>query len=93
MVTNLCESRQVNQRQVQNLGGEDLQIDGLAVDALVTAGDPGGLVLDLPFDIAKVIESTAGNVVEFGPFVPGSFCWVPVANAHRVFGFVVGDVD
>ena len=32
----------------------DLEVDGLASDALVVAGHSGGLILDLALDVAKV---------------------------------------
>jgi hypothetical protein len=90
---NLCKSWQVNQRQVQHIGREDLQADGLAADALVATSDPGRLVLDLALDIAKVGKPPVVNVVELGPFVTGSLKRVSVARMRRVVGIVGGNVD
>jgi hypothetical protein len=50
------------------VGGVDLEVDGLPVDALVGASNPGRLVLDLTLDVGKVCEFPVGDVVELGPF-------------------------
>jgi len=66
----------------------------LTVDALVVARDPGSLVFDLPLDIPEVVESSVGDVVKFGPFIAGGFCWVPVADARgSLFSLIFRDVD
>lgn len=52
--------------------GVYLEVDGLAVDALVATRNPGRLVLDLALDIAKVGEATARDVMELCPLrAPG----------------------
>lgn len=48
--------------------GVDLEVYGLASDALVVAGHSGGLILDLALDVAKVGVASVGDVVELGPF-------------------------
>lgn len=50
------------------MGGIDLEVDGLSVDALVRAGHTRGLVLDLTLDIREVCELPAGDVMELCPF-------------------------
>jgi hypothetical protein len=74
------------------MGGEDLEIYGLAVDALVAAGDPRRLVLDLALDVAEVGKPPVRDVVKFGPFIPARFVRVAV-GAHGVLLFIPGDVD
>ena len=69
--------------------GEDLEVDGLAVDALVVAGDSGRLVLDFPLDVTKVVEPPVRDMVELGPFIARGFVWVPVVDGSRVLGIIV----
>lgn len=74
------------------MGGEDLEVYGLAVDALVAAGDPRRLVLDLALDVAEIGKPPVGDVVKFGPFISARFVRVTV-RAHGVLLFISGDVD
>jgi hypothetical protein len=64
----LCQARQVHQREVQDIGTENLQMDGKAVDALVEASDTSSFRLDFPPDSIKVGETMAGRVEKFSPF-------------------------
>jgi hypothetical protein len=64
----LCQTGQVHQRKVQNIGTENLQMDGKTVDALVEASDTSRFRLDFPPDSIKVGETVAGIVEKFGPF-------------------------
>jgi hypothetical protein len=63
-VTNLCQTRQIDQRQAEDVWREDLQADRLPADALVVSRYPRRLVLDLAFDLLEVEELAAGNVEE-----------------------------
>lgn len=72
---------------------EDFEVDGLAIDALVVAGDPCRLVFNFPLDIAKVVEPPVRDVVELGPFVPVGLIGMSVANVHDIIRIVAGDVD
>ena len=36
----LCQARQIHQRQVQHMRREYLEVDRLPIDALVVSGDP-----------------------------------------------------
>lgn len=65
----LCKTRQINQSKTQNVGRVNLQVDGLPVDALIASGNPRRLVLNLPLDLAEVVEPAAGNVSKLGPFI------------------------
>jgi len=49
--------------------GVDLQVDGLPVDALVVSCYPRRLVLDLAFDVGKVVEALARDVEKLSPFL------------------------
>jgi hypothetical protein len=64
----LCQSRQVNQRQAQDMWRVDLEVYGLAVNTLVISSYSRRFILYLPLDILELCESAIGNVVEFGPF-------------------------
>lgn len=92
----LCETRQIDQSQTKNMGRVDLQVDGLAVDALVVSSDSSSLVLNLSLDLAKVVEATARNVVELSPLVLASDrgwgVWHVDFIALRSIG-IAGDVD
>lgn len=89
----LCETGQVNQCEVEDVRGVDLEVDGLTVDALVAAGYTRRLVLDLTLDIAKVSEPPVRDVMKLGPLVSRSCSRVPEAGIECVFSFVLGDVD
>lgn len=72
---------------------EYLQVDRLAVDALVAASNSSRLILNLTFNIAEIREFSAGDVVKLSPLVPESLARVPVANVHGILGLILGDVD
>lgn len=78
------------------MGRVDLQVDGLAVDALVVSSDSSSLVLNLSLDLAKVVEATARNVVELSTLVLASDrgwgVWHVDLIALRSIG-IAGDVD
>src|SRR4051794_28087197 len=90
--THLCQTRQVDESQVQDIRREDLEVYGLAVDALVAAGDSRRLVLDLALDVAEVGKPPVRDVMELGPLVPTSFVRVAV-GAHGVLLLIPRDVD
>lgn len=76
--------------------GIDLEVDGLASDALVVAGHSGGLILDLALDVAKVGVAPVGDVVELAPFARARDICVVLGRVRRVLrdvGTVVRDVD
>lgn len=62
----------------------DLEVDGLAGDALVVAGDSGGLILDLALDVAKVGVAPVGDVVELAPFARARDIRVVLGRVRRV---------
>lgn len=64
----LCQARQVHQREVQDIRTENFQMDGKAVDALIEACDTSRFRLDFPPDGIKVGETMAGRVEKFSPF-------------------------
>lgn len=82
--THLCETRQVDQSQIQHIWRVYLEIDGLAVDALVGTGDSGGFVLDLALDVDEVVEPAIRNVVELGPLGPPGRAGGPVGVGVRI---------
>lgn len=90
-----CQTRQVHQGQIQHMGRVNFEVNGLACDALVIAGNTGGLVLDLAFDIAKVGEASVGNVVELCPLAGSRNVGVPLRGMCRGggLGLLVGNVD
>lgn len=76
------------------MGGVDLEVDGLAVNALVGTGNTGRLVLNLALNIGKVCKASVGNVVEFGPFGAAGGRGRAVGQRRRVgHSIVIGDVD
>lgn len=79
------------------MGRVYLQVDGLAVNALVVAGNAGRLALDLPLHVGKVPEASMRDVVEFSPFIlprdaRGSMRDVDVVVIGLV-GPLAGDID
>lgn len=90
----LCETWQVDQSQVKNIRRVDLKVDRLAIDAFVVSSYPRGLVLDLPLDIAKIVEASVGYVMELSPLAPTGRAGIPVGNMNSVkLDFILGDVD
>jgi hypothetical protein len=74
--------------------GVDLEVDGLPIYAFVAPSYPRGLVLNLAFYIAKIVEPPIGNVMELGPFRPSCRAGRSVGIEMRVWdGIVVRDVD
>jgi len=65
----LGHAGQVDQGQVEHVGREDLEADGLVGHALVAAGNLVRVVDNLLAHLAKVEELLAGQVQELGPFV------------------------
>jgi hypothetical protein len=90
---NLCEAGQVDQSEVQDVWGEYLEVNGLAIDAFVAPCDARGLVLDLALDIAKVVEPPVGDVMKLGPLIQGGLGRVPVAGLGVISGVLAGNVD
>lgn len=73
--------------------GEYFEVDRLAIDALVAPRDSCCLVLDLPLDIAKIVESPVGDMMELSPLIRGGLGWIPVAHVRGIFGLVAGNID
>lgn len=93
-VTDLCQSWQVNEREVQDVRRVDFQVDGLAVDALVASCNSRRLIFNFPLHIPKVGEPPVGNMVELCPLIPESLVGIPVASGKGVLGLILaGDVD
>lgn len=64
--------------------GVDLEVDGLAVDALVVPGDARRLGLDLALDLGEVVEPATRDVQKLAPFLlPGDAGW-RVRHVHLV---------
>lgn len=68
-ISHLCETGQVDQREVKDMRGVDLEVDRLAVDALVAASYARRLILDLSLDVAEVSEPPVRDMVELSPLV------------------------
>jgi hypothetical protein len=68
-VTYLCQTRQVDQRQAEDMGRVYFEVYGLSVDALVVTCNPGGFILNLPLNLGEVVEPPAGNMKELSPFL------------------------
>lgn len=74
--------------------GVDLEVYGLAVDALVGAGDSRRLVFNFPLDVGKVCEAAARDVMELCPLRSSRGGRGPEAVFHGIWeGFIFGDVD
>lgn len=63
----LCQTGKVDQRQIQDMGRVDFEIDRLTRDALVVTSDAGRLVFDFALDIAKIGEAAIGDMIELCP--------------------------
>ena len=72
--TNLGQTRQINQRQVQDVGRVDFEVDGMAVDALIVTRNSCSLILNFSLDIGKVRKPPAWDVDELGPLRTASGC-------------------
>lgn len=73
--------------------GENLEVDGLAINALIASRNSRSLIFDFPLDIAKIGEPPVGDVVKLGPFVPSSLSRVPVGGVRVVLALFAWDVD
>lgn len=74
----------------------DLEVDGLAGDALVVAGHSRGLILDLALDVAKVGVTPVGDVVELAPFTRARDICIVLGRVRSVLRGVISlvrDVD
>ena len=63
----LGDAGKVHEGEVEDLGGENPETNGLAADSLVRPRDPVGFLLNLGPDLVKVGEHLLGNVGELGP--------------------------
>lgn len=72
---------------------KDLEVDGLAVDALVRSRNPCRLVLDLALDITEIVESPVRDVVKLGPLVRGGLVGIPVARLRVILALFTRNVD
>lgn len=97
-MTNLCETRQVDKSQAEDMRGVDFKIDGLSVNAFVVSCYPSCLVLNLAPDFGKVVEASTRNMKELSPFLllAGKAGW-GVGNMNLFIVIVVftftGQVD
>jgi len=64
----LGQTRQINQRQTQDMWRVYLEIDGLTVDPLVGSCYSRRLILDFPLDILEVCELAPRDMMELCPF-------------------------
>ena len=64
----LGQTREINKRQVEDMGRIDFEVDWLSVDALIRSCNSGRLVFNLALNVGKVCEFPVGDVVELGPF-------------------------
>ena len=64
---NFCHSGQIDESQTQDVGREVLERDRLRADALVAAGHPIGLSLNLQPDLVRVDVDFVLGVEEGGP--------------------------
>lgn len=92
----LCQTGQIHQRQAENVGRVDLQVDWLSVDALIVSSYPRGFILNLPLHLLKVSVLLAGSMMEFGPFrllsYRGSSMWnMDLVSLWRIL--LARDVD
>lgn len=96
MKTYFCKTREIHQGEVENVRRIDLEVDGLASDALIVAGYSSRLIFNLALDVAKVGVAPVGDVVELAPFAgTGNICVVlgGMRRLLRGVGFFVRDVD
>lgn len=63
----LCQARQIHESQVEDLRRKDLEVYGLAIDALVVTGDPRRLILNFLLDISEIGVPLTRLVIELGP--------------------------
>lgn len=92
--SHLGKTGKINQGQVKNMGGVDLEVNGLSVDALVVAGDTGSLVLDLALDVAEVVESSVRDVMELCPLGTAGSTGRSIRIERGVgSALIIGDVD
>jgi len=89
----LCKTGEVNQGQVQDVGRKNLEVDGLAVYALIGACHSCGLILDLALDVFKICEAPVWDVMELGPFIPSSLPRDAIAGRRVIFSVVLRDID
>jgi hypothetical protein len=73
--------------------GVDLEVDGLAIDAFVVSRNPRGLILDLPLDVAEVVEPPVRDVVKLSPLVRSGLGRVPVVGVRVIPGIFAGHID
>ena len=65
----LGDTGEVDQGEVQHVGGENLEVDGLVVDALVLSRDPLRVGLNLFADLAEVTVPLPRLVEELTPLL------------------------
>jgi hypothetical protein len=93
-VTNLGQTRQINQSQVEDMRRVDFEVDGLPVDALVGSRDPRGFILDLSLHVGEVVEPPVWNVMELGPLRAPRYVGGSVGVVDGLWSIlIVGDVD
>jgi hypothetical protein len=79
------------------MGRVDLEIDRLAIDALVVSCYPRGLVLDLLLYLLEIVEFASGLMMKLSPFILASNTRWSMRNMDLVVSRTVlaitGDVD
>ena len=75
----------------------DFEVYGLPVDAFIVSGNSCRLCLDFPFDLGKVIKSSARDMMELCPLLLSCYtCWSVWCVDFMIFWFVIalaGDID
>ena len=90
----LSQARQVDQCQVEDVWRVDLEVDCLPGNALVAAGNPRRLVLDLALHVGEVVKPPVGDMVKLGPFGALGGAGVPVSVVDRArIALFLGNVD
>lgn len=73
-----CQTGQVHQREVQDVGRVNLEVDRLTRDALIVTSDASRFVFNLALDIAKISEAAVRDMVELCPLAGSRDVRVPV---------------
>jgi hypothetical protein len=82
--TDLSQTRQIDERQAEDVGRVDLEVDRLAVYALVVSSNPRRLGFDLAFNLGEVIKPPPGDVQELSPLLLACYTGRGVRNMNFV---------
>jgi hypothetical protein len=96
-ITNLGQTRQIDQCQAEDVWRVDLQIDGLAIDALVIPCYPRCLRLNFTLNLGEVVHPPTRHMKKFPPFILSCYACRSMRNVYFIaFGSVfavAGKVD